>query len=214
MGFGPAVRAGCSVAAADGDRTWLSRGADGASATELQPPPHLLTTLPAPAGGGRCGSPGRGLAGVAPKAAKARTRPVPLIRCSRKYLFASDLAIRCFTAQTPKSARMWDEMARRQKPHETGYRTRTLPFHPPIRQLARDHIISPVLHELDAYVEERILSKVGADEGTSAMSKGGPHAPRLERPQPRYASQQNWPGTRARRLFAHHYRDSSNLRIQ
>ena len=32
--------------------TWLSRGADGASATELQPPPHLLTTLPAPAGGG------------------------------------------------------------------------------------------------------------------------------------------------------------------
>ena len=31
------------------------RGADGASATALQPPPHLLTTLPAPAGGGRCG---------------------------------------------------------------------------------------------------------------------------------------------------------------
>ena len=30
-------------------------GADGASATALQPPPHLLTTLPAPAGGGRCG---------------------------------------------------------------------------------------------------------------------------------------------------------------
>ena len=29
-------------------------GADGASATALQPPPHLLTTLPAPAGGGRC----------------------------------------------------------------------------------------------------------------------------------------------------------------
>ena len=27
-------------------------GADGASATALQPPPHLLTTLPAPAGGG------------------------------------------------------------------------------------------------------------------------------------------------------------------
>ena len=31
------------------------RGADGASATALQPPPHLLTTLPATAGGGRCG---------------------------------------------------------------------------------------------------------------------------------------------------------------
>ena len=31
-------------------------GADGASATALQPPPHLLTTLPAPAGGGRRGS--------------------------------------------------------------------------------------------------------------------------------------------------------------
>ena len=29
-------------------------GADGASAMALQPPPHLLTTLPAPAGGGRC----------------------------------------------------------------------------------------------------------------------------------------------------------------
>ena len=28
------------------------QGADGASATALQPPPHLLTTLPAPAGGG------------------------------------------------------------------------------------------------------------------------------------------------------------------
>ena len=40
-------------------------GADGASATVLQPPPHLLTTLPAPAGGGRCGSPGRGLRGRA-----------------------------------------------------------------------------------------------------------------------------------------------------
>ena len=35
---------------------WLRRpGADGASATALQPPPHLLTTLPARAGGGRCG---------------------------------------------------------------------------------------------------------------------------------------------------------------
>ena len=33
------------------ERAW---GADGASATALQPPPHLLTTLPAPAGGGRC----------------------------------------------------------------------------------------------------------------------------------------------------------------
>ena len=31
----------------------LLAGADGASATALQPPPHLLTTLPAPAGGGR-----------------------------------------------------------------------------------------------------------------------------------------------------------------
>ena len=30
-------------------------GADGASATALQPPRHLLTTLPAPAGDGRCG---------------------------------------------------------------------------------------------------------------------------------------------------------------
>ena len=35
-----------------------SCGADGASATALQPPPHLLTTLPAPAGGGRCVHPG------------------------------------------------------------------------------------------------------------------------------------------------------------
>ena len=34
-------------------------GADGASATALQPPPHLLTTLPAPAGGGRCRPPRR-----------------------------------------------------------------------------------------------------------------------------------------------------------
>ena len=33
-------------------------GADGASATALQPPPHLLTTLPVPAGGGRCVHPG------------------------------------------------------------------------------------------------------------------------------------------------------------
>ena len=32
---------------------WRSAGADGASATALQPPPHLLTTLPAPTGGGR-----------------------------------------------------------------------------------------------------------------------------------------------------------------
>ena len=40
-------------------------GVDGASATALQPPPHLLTTLPVPAGGGRCGSPGRGLRGRA-----------------------------------------------------------------------------------------------------------------------------------------------------
>ena len=39
---------------------WLRRpGADGASPTALQPPPHLLTTLPAPAGGGRCVGPGR-----------------------------------------------------------------------------------------------------------------------------------------------------------
>ena len=38
-------------------RTWPLVGADGASATALQPPPHLLTTLPAPAGGGRCGNP-------------------------------------------------------------------------------------------------------------------------------------------------------------
>ena len=30
-----------------------ARGVDGASATALQPPRHLLTTLPAPAGGGR-----------------------------------------------------------------------------------------------------------------------------------------------------------------
>ena len=35
-------------------------GADGASATALQPPPHLLTTLPAPAGGGRRGCHGHG----------------------------------------------------------------------------------------------------------------------------------------------------------
>ena len=34
-------------------------GADGASAMALQPPPHLLTTLPAPAGGGRCVRPCR-----------------------------------------------------------------------------------------------------------------------------------------------------------
>ena len=40
-------------------------GADGASATALQPPPHLLTTLPAPAGGGRCEAPdGQRLAGA------------------------------------------------------------------------------------------------------------------------------------------------------
>ena len=48
-------------------------GADGASATALQPPPHLLTTLPAPAGGGRCGSPGRGLRG-APDQGTGETR--------------------------------------------------------------------------------------------------------------------------------------------
>ena len=44
-----------------------SRGADGASATAFQPPPHLLTTLPAPAGGGRCvchGGSGAGRASV------------------------------------------------------------------------------------------------------------------------------------------------------
>ena len=50
-----------------GDRGWkrgppprkvgtccAGRGRTGPSATALQPPPHLLTTLPAPAGGGRC----------------------------------------------------------------------------------------------------------------------------------------------------------------
>ena len=39
------------------ERRWATcrnvTGADGAYATALQPPPHLLTTLPAPAGGGR-----------------------------------------------------------------------------------------------------------------------------------------------------------------
>ena len=34
------------------------RGRTAPSATALQPPPHLLTTLRAPAGGGRCGSHG------------------------------------------------------------------------------------------------------------------------------------------------------------
>ena len=34
-------------------RSTSACGADGASATALQPPPHLFTTLPAPAGGGR-----------------------------------------------------------------------------------------------------------------------------------------------------------------
>ena len=47
-------------------------GADGASATALQPPPHLLTTLPAPAGGGRRGSPGRGLRGARDQGAGGR----------------------------------------------------------------------------------------------------------------------------------------------
>ncbi len=52
---------------------WLCRpGADGASATALQPPPHLLTTLPAPAGGGRRGSPGRGLRGARDQGAGGR----------------------------------------------------------------------------------------------------------------------------------------------
>ena len=57
---------------------WLRRpGADGASATALQPPPHLLTTLPVPAGGGRCGrrrgtrrGSARGRAGERPVAPK------------------------------------------------------------------------------------------------------------------------------------------------
>ena len=47
-------------------------GADGASATALQPPPHLLTTLPAPAGGGRCGS--HGPAGHGRRRAATRNR--------------------------------------------------------------------------------------------------------------------------------------------
>ena len=45
---------------------WLRRpGADGASATALQPPPHLLTTLPAPAGGGRRDGPRAGATAAA-----------------------------------------------------------------------------------------------------------------------------------------------------
>ena len=43
------------------------QGADGASATALQPPPHLLTTLPAPAGGGRCGCHGTAAHGRRPR---------------------------------------------------------------------------------------------------------------------------------------------------
>ena len=49
----PRVYAGCARPAARSTACPLA-GADGASATALQPPPHLLTTLPSPAGGGRC----------------------------------------------------------------------------------------------------------------------------------------------------------------
>ena len=58
----------------------LSPGADGASATALQPPPHLLTTLPAPAGGGRrvChGASGHGRAGVPSRATGATKSVAP-----------------------------------------------------------------------------------------------------------------------------------------
>ena len=74
-----------------GRTTVTGLGADGASATALQPPPHLLTTLPAPAGGGRCVRPV-----LDPPGARHGTSPAwfprpgggdvaePAVRCARQ----------------------------------------------------------------------------------------------------------------------------------